>query len=83
MNRDGTEFPLSFRMKNLSITSLMCRHPIASGFIQLIFGSLIYGTITWGRVLFLSVMTFMTIVVANVEEKDLVARGGAGYRRFR
>lgn len=33
LSKQGSEFPLVFRMKHLSTVSLMCRHPMASAMI--------------------------------------------------
>jgi protein-S-isoprenylcysteine O-methyltransferase Ste14 len=76
LNREGTEFPVNFQMKRLSLTSLMCRHPVASGFMHVLIGSLLYGPVTWGRLLFVTVSTFMVIWRVSHEERELLNSGG-------
>ena len=56
-------------MKNLSTVSLMCRHPMASGMIQILVGSLLYGPVTWGRLLVVILHIGMSIVGVNAEER--------------
>ena len=70
-------------MKRLSLTSLMCRHPVASGFMHVLIGSLLYGPVTWGRLLFVTFSTFMVIWRVSHEERELLDQGGQGYKQFR
>lgn len=80
LTRDGTEFPLLFRMKNLSMSALMCRHPMASGLLHILLGSLMYGTVTYGRLIFTVMMTIISLIGVNMEERELVRTGGDAYR---
>jgi protein-S-isoprenylcysteine O-methyltransferase Ste14 len=56
-------------MKNLSTVSLMCRHPMASGLLHILMGSLMYGPVTWGRLLVVILHVSMTIIGVNAEER--------------
>jgi protein-S-isoprenylcysteine O-methyltransferase Ste14 len=72
ISKQGTEFPLAFRMKNLSTVSLMCRHPMASAMIQIMIGSLLYGPVTYGRLLVVLIHIALTLVGVNAEERMLI-----------
>lgn len=76
LSLNGVEFPLKFKMKKFSRVALMCRHPMASGQLLIMLGSLLYGQITWGRLLVVFMMSLLSIIGINVEERELKRIGG-------
>ena len=83
LNKNGVNFPLHFKMKNLnSKISLMCRDPMASGFLHILLGSILYGDITWGRFLIVSMLTIITLIGVNMEERQLKNLGDSVYLKF-
>ena len=69
-------------MKRINHTSIMCRHPIASGMLHILLGSLLYGPITYGRLhMVLLHVAFIMIGLAS-EERQFIKNGGLQYRQF-
>ena len=55
---------------------------MASGLIHIMFGSLLYGTVTFGRLLVVCIMIVMSLIGVNAEERELSRIGGPQYRLF-
>ena len=81
-NKEGTEFPVPFRMKGLSRVAFSCRHPLMTSILMILGSTFMYGPIHLGRVQF--VLSFMVAVLIGVhfEEKELWRHGGKGFARF-
>ena len=45
-------------------------------------GSLLYGPVTWGRLLVVLIHISLTLVGVNAEERMLIKKGGQCYRQF-
>ncbi len=80
LNQEGTEFPLPFVMKRINHTSLVCRHLIASGMLHILLASLMYGPITYGRLLVVSLYTMFIILGVSNDEWYSMKEGGLQYR---
>lgn len=77
---DGTDFPLAFKLKHLSNSALLCRHPMASGLLHLLLGSLCYGSVTYGRLLVVGMMAALSVIGVGMEERELWRN--EQYRKF-
>ena len=82
LNSQGTEFPLPYKMKRLNHTSLMCRHLVASGMLHILIGSLLYGPISYGRLLVVFLHFAFVLIGISGEERQFIKNGGFQYRQF-
>lgn len=69
-------------MKHISACALTCRHPMASGMLHILFGSMLYGTITYGRMILTGNLALVTLIGVAIEDRDLMEKGGDAYRRL-
>jgi len=75
-NKEGTEFPLPFVMKNMSRLGLSCRHPLDGGMLLIFASSVISNRLTLGRLIFAIMFTIGVLIGNHFEERDVYKKAG-------
>ena len=80
---EGNEFPIADPISgDLSKTFFLCRHPRISSFLHFMIAGLLYGTISWGRLIFTTILLVGTVIGVQFEEMDLLRNHGEAYQRY-
>ena len=80
--KEGTEFPVPFRMKNMSRLAFSCRHPLMTGLYCILLSSLLYGPISLGRAQFVASQMVAVMLGIHFEERELRRVGGREFEGF-
>jgi hypothetical protein len=83
--REGTEFPVPFKNKNMSRLAFSCRHSLMTGMLLIFITPLFYGPVSLGRFLYTFYMTIAIFIGIHFEEKELakaMGKGFAVYKKF-
>jgi len=81
-NREGNDFPVPFKMKSLSRTALLCRHPMVLGALLFMVGTLIHGSLSYGRLLFSFCYILASFMGTYFEEQELLTKDIDSYKVY-
>jgi protein-S-isoprenylcysteine O-methyltransferase Ste14 len=74
--KEGTEFPMPFKMKHMSTLAYTARHPMMTGFLGILLGVNLYGQMTLGKALFNFFYMVAIMIGIHFEEKELKRHAG-------
>ncbi|CDW80065.1 UNKNOWN [Stylonychia lemnae] len=80
--REGTEFPMPFKMKYMSRAGFSSRHPLMTFFLTYLLSTVLYGPITFGRLLLVGSFFVSILIGVHHEEQELIKMGGKGFQIF-
>eukprot|EP00347_Sterkiella_histriomuscorum_P001556 403371582 len=82
IDREGNEFPLRFEMNELNRLQFMCRNPMVLGLMMLYFGSLCYGPVSYGRLLFVTQYMLAAQLGLHFQERELLKLDDPQYNLY-
>ena len=70
--REGNEFPVPFQIDEFTKYQFMCRNPRVLGLMIFMIGTLFYGPISYGRLLFTLWFQIITYINVVFEEEEKI-----------